>query len=157
MSGMAQDRSGAAKSRLCFDRQAHTDHFGARVDCRPFLVEIPSNWLERTWSHGFVSSEPNRRDSIRIRGLLRQIYREYRAGDPTSSLAVEGLAWQLIAETARQAPRLKPRPRKLEMVREILHANFSDCPMLSDLAKLAAIHPTHLSRSFHTALRLHDQ
>lgn len=46
------------------------------------------------------------------------------------------------------APRRKPGPRKLEMVCEILHAHFSDCPALSELAKIAAIHPTYLSRSF---------
>jgi AraC family transcriptional regulator len=127
--------------------EAHSDRFGgASTHC--FVVELPAEWLRRCQLYGCVLGEPKSWNSPRFRWLLQQVYREYCDEDPIAAFAAEGLIWQLIAEVSRHDSRREYIPQRLKMIREVLTTHFTSPPKLIELANLASVHPTHLSRSF---------
>jgi AraC family transcriptional regulator len=128
--------------------EVHSDHFGG-VPTHCFVVELPVEWLRRSRLFAGGISEPKSWKSPRFRSLLKQVYREYCDEDPIAALAAEGLTWQLIAEVSRDDSSREHVSRQLNLIREVLQTQFASPPRLAELAKLAGIHPTHLSRSFH--------
>jgi AraC family transcriptional regulator len=70
--------------------------------------------------------------------------------DEASSLAVEGLALEILAELSRQQtrPAEKMPPRWLEQARELLHAQFSETLTHDEVAKIVGMHPVHLATVF---------
>lgn len=82
--------------------------------------------------------------------LAMRLYSEFRRMDKFSPLAIEGLALELVAETARSVSRTTgdARPRWLERAREILQEQCADTPTLSSLAEEVGVHPIYLARSF---------
>lgn len=72
--------------------------------------------------------------------------------DALSTLALESMALELMVETLRSRENRKTHrpPKWLEEVRQILRANFSNPPSLTQLSKVVGIHPVHLVRVFRT-------
>lgn len=85
--------------------------------------------------------------------LARRVLREMDARDNVKLLALEGLALEMIAQTARPHGKLpgERRSRWLRMVEERLRAEFRRPPSLHELAGSAGVHPIHLARSFRAA------
>ncbi len=85
--------------------------------------------------------------------LAWRIAAELRAVDESWSLAVEGLALQLLALATRiNAPTRAPRRACwLRDARELLHQRSPVATSLSDLAAEVAVHPAYLARSFRRA------
>jgi len=75
--------------------------------------------------------------------------------DDVSPFAMEGLALELVAATARQREKVVERkpPRWLEQARELLHAHFADTLSLSEVAAAVGVHPAHLARVFRQQYR----
>lgn len=88
---------------------------------------------------------------LKLNLLANRLYQELKQTDGFSSLAVEGLMLELIAETSRNYVKLPERnaPDWLKQAEEILHARFSEQLTLADIASSVNVHPTHLARVFH--------
>lgn len=85
-----------------------------------------------------------------INHLARRIYQEFQSSDDFSALAIEGLILEILAEASRSKAAAGERdsPRWLENTRDFLHDNFADSFFVEDIAKIAGVHPVHLSRVF---------
>jgi AraC family transcriptional regulator len=118
---------------------------------RIFRFEIGTRWLERARQYSLALNHPVSLSSGDGVWLAARLYRELYATDAASSLAVEGLLLEIMAEASRSGVTTregrKP-PRWLEQARESIHTNFSESISLSTLAEVAGVHPIHLSREF---------
>ncbi|HEV8264745.1 MAG TPA: AraC family transcriptional regulator [Gemmatimonadales bacterium] len=84
-------------------------------------------------------------------GVAWRIARELQTPDSATPLAVEGLAFEMLALAWRR-DRLEARARRappwLARTRDQLHAQFRDPPRVRELAAAAGVHPDHLARAF---------
>lgn len=82
--------------------------------------------------------------------LASRMYREFRHRDALSSLILQGLALELLAETSRNGgPRNEVnRPRWLDEARDILNDRVAENWGLKELGQLVGIDPSHLARAF---------
>lgn len=88
--------------------------------------------------------------SERANWLGNGIYREFCRMDAFSMLAIEGLILELLAEASRCriGANDKNIPRWLIQTKDFLHENFTESFTLEEIAKIADVHPVHLSRVF---------
>lgn len=123
------------------------EHF---TDGRHFLVEIDCLGLERVREYGARLSEPVFLRSDAALWLAARMYREFRERDKFSALVLESIATELLIAASRHHPQVAERkpPSWLLRVKDYLHEQFSEPPSLDELAKAAAVHPTHLARVF---------
>jgi len=130
--------------------EVHEDSFHNR-GTRVFIIEIGQSWVERVLDHSTLFDE-----SVDFRGglapwLALRLYNEFQQEDQLSSLSIEGLTLELIAETARhyrRPPERRPS-RWLIQAKELLNERFSETLALEKIAKAVEIHPVHLARGFH--------
>jgi AraC family transcriptional regulator len=79
--------------------------------------------------------------------LAHRVSRELARPDAYTGLALEGLALELQAAVSRSRDDGAHEPR-LDAVRELLAADLSCPPSLSELAREIGLHPSHLARLF---------
>jgi AraC family transcriptional regulator len=82
--------------------------------------------------------------------LASRLYREFRAPDDTSPLAIEGLALELVAHVVRDSSaeaRSQP-PTWLRRVKEWVESRFRERLTLEEMAREAGVHPVHLVTVF---------
>jgi AraC family transcriptional regulator len=81
--------------------------------------------------------------------IAQCMYREFRLFDPFSSLALEGLAMELLAACSRGLSIREEHtaPSWLQRVRDMLQDDLSGLG-LNELSTIAGVHPSHLARSF---------
>ena len=134
-------------ARPASETHAHRFH---NAGARCFVIEIGHQSLRRVREHS-----PALDDSMDFQGgftawLAKRLYNEFYREDNASSLAIEGLALEVICEASRRQVKLSERkaPRWLEHAREFLHAHFSETVSLEEVAKSAGTHPVHLARVF---------
>jgi AraC family transcriptional regulator len=113
-----------------------------------FNLELEPDWAQRlhdefrldvplTFTRGVMSS------------LALRLYREFRAADEASGLAVEGLALELVAGAVRcRARSLVTVSPWLGRVREILHERFRDRLTILAVAQEVGLHPIYLGAAF---------
>ena len=91
-------------------------------------------------------------DSVRVATLARRVAGEIQNGDDLSGLAAEGLVLEMLATAAREeACRDRGRaPPWLGRVRDLLHERFQSPPRITEAARQAGVHPSHLAREFRT-------
>jgi AraC family transcriptional regulator len=87
-----------------------------------------------------------------IDALAHRLYREFCDPDSVSHLAVEGLALELIAATARRALDVdafttRP-PRWLVQAHDLIKSRFAECLTLTDIACAVGVHAVTLAREF---------
>jgi AraC family transcriptional regulator len=129
--------------------EVHANHWqsdGGRV----FHVEITASKLASLQTYTALPDHLVHLQHGRPTWLARRLFGEYRLADDTSSLAMEGLALEILAEVSRlrvQASERTP-PRWLLRVRELLHDRFSENLCLTTVASAVDIHPVHLARVF---------
>lgn len=117
---------------------------------RHFLVEIGFAGLERVLDYGAHLHEPVLLNGEAPLWLAARMYKEFSERDEFSALALESISTELLIAASRQHARKAESnaPGWLENVKEYLHENFTAPPGLSELAKAAGVHPTHLARVF---------
>lgn len=117
---------------------------------RHFLVEIDFAALDKVRECGINLEEPVILDGEFSKSLATRMYREFTIRDRFSVLALESITTELLIKTSRQSSKRykKNPPIWLRRVIEYLHENFSNSIGLSELAKIAEVHPTHLARVF---------
>ena len=117
---------------------------------RHLLLEMNHNWID-------YGREGDLRLDVRAdlpdgppAWLMMKIYREFRHFEPDSPALIEGLMWDLLAETSRIAagPVGTGAPRWFAGVTELLHARFSETLGLRTVASAVGVHAVHLARCF---------
>jgi AraC family transcriptional regulator len=129
--------------------EKHADHFKDRGG-QLFSIELGPEWVHRLEAYSVTLDASRDFLAGALPQLMMRIYREFRNRDDASSLAIEGLALELMVEASRTAFRVvdKSHPRQVRLAKEFLHANFSDQISLAGVAKLIDAHPAHLARLF---------
>jgi len=115
-----------------------------------FLVEVDARWLSYAREyHASLDRPVEFSDGVPIHAVM-QLYNEFRYSDTVSPLAIQGLAFELLAETSRRSlnERLQYPPRWLGQVTEKLRERFQENISLDELARDAGIHAVHLARVF---------
>jgi AraC family transcriptional regulator len=82
--------------------------------------------------------------------LAERLLKEYRRPDGASTLAMEGLVLEILAELARHPfPVAECKsPPWLRQARELIHDRFAEKLSLSEIAAAVDVHPVHLARVF---------
>jgi AraC family transcriptional regulator len=117
---------------------------------RFLIVEVSPEWLKRVSDHSRILRRSFIFQAEQLRHLGFRLYREAQQVDAVSQLAIEGLLFEVVAETSRLDARRKPgkHPRWLAQARELIHAHFADSLTITAIAQTVGIHPVHLSRVF---------
>jgi AraC family transcriptional regulator len=88
---------------------------------------------------------------------MMRLYREARATDGASALAVEGLSLEVLAVLSRKRSEqrgLGARPPSwLMRAKELIHAQFRQTTTHEDLAKAVGVHPVYLAGEFRKHFR----
>lgn len=81
--------------------------------------------------------------------IMFRIHKEFNANDSLVALSLQGLLFELIAESHRRIVPKSPRaPLWLEQAVELFRARFTEPLELSQVAAEVGIHPVHLARTF---------
>lgn len=134
--------------------EPHADRFG-RHGALNLVIEVEPARVEMLRGYtGALEALVHRRDPA-LDAIARRMHRELAAPDDATALALEGLALELLALTARRGVEAQsgrgpaPVPPWLEQVRELLHARSGDRALrIADLAAAADVHPVYLARAF---------
>lgn len=117
---------------------------------RILSVRIAARRLAYLREHSIVLDSSTSCRNEKIARLGRQIHREFRRADAFSGLAIEGLIFEILAESFRAQSLTTERksPYWLKQVLEFLHDNFSQSFTNEDVGKIARVHPVHLALVF---------
>ena len=131
--------------------ERHANTFGASGARVLALQPDPSrDDLQHTFAAFLAAPRQTARPAFAI--LAARLSREVGATDLAAPLALEALALELIACAARAlTPTSATRPSWLLEVRDRLHDDVAATPSLSELARIANVHPGHLTRAFRRA------
>ena len=129
--------------------EIHSNHFHTKSRCFNIQVE-PKHFDLISCGHERLS------DTYVSRGgnpayLIGRLYRELQTIDEFSGLTIEGLMLEIIAETLRQSAKKTFRnpPCWLLRVKESIDdEKFKQNITIKHLAKIAAVHPTHMAGEF---------
>jgi AraC family transcriptional regulator len=115
-----------------------------------FLVELNTRWLDYARDYAVALDSPVEISAGAPVRIATQLYNEFRFQDSASTLAVQGLMLELLAETSRRTTTgsTTKAPRWLERVREELHERFPETLSLAELSESAGVHAVHLARTF---------
>ena len=129
--------------------QVHANRF-LDTGARTFSVELETRWLDRLPAHTVALGAPAYFRDGRMVGLAAHLYQEAHQTDAASGLVLEGLALEILGETARRGATTSERrpPRWLQEARDLLHAQFSASLTLGEIAAVAGVHPVYLSSMF---------
>jgi len=137
--------------------ESHSVAF-ADAPVRIFRLDLCAPWLERLGVTPARAHAPAAAQGGARAWLALRLYREYCEADEFSPLAVEGLALELWAETARTARREcdARRPCWLERAREMLREQSAsaDAPTLARVASEVGVHPSRLAHEFRRCYRV---
>lgn len=128
--------------------EAHAVEFENNV--RIFSVEFGFEKLAYISRQSVIFEASADCRSEKTKWLGERIYREFQRMDAFSMLAIEGLVLELLAEASRAkvGANEKNFPSWLKQSKDFLHENFTESVTLEEIARLADVHPVHLSRVF---------
>lgn len=135
--------------------ELHRDYFHNR-DVRVFIIEIPPKWIENLRDNSLQLTRAAKFQNGLLPQLTARVNREFHRMDAASSLIIEGLTLEIMAETARFAAAEAAAdenterriPYWLKQTKEILHAGFSQNLTLKQIAEQVGVHPVHLASVF---------
>lgn len=130
--------------------EVHWDHVH-RLGTRELNIEIAPATVERFRPVCRTIDGPLDSAGGRTTCLAAHLYSEMRQPDDLSSMAIEGLAIELLAEIAREGCRCAPAAPLpwLQQARELIEDRFMERLTLFDIAESVGVHPVHLAREFH--------
>jgi AraC family transcriptional regulator len=123
-------------------------NIGSKEFTRGFHVEIKPSWFSN-----FDISHDSLHGSIRIshpriKILMYKIFKELKLNDRNRQLAIDALLVEIFSMMSKHESLANDKnPSWVNRVKDVLH-NGEDSMDLPDLARLAGIHPVHLSRAF---------
>jgi AraC family transcriptional regulator len=129
--------------------ESHSSCFGSN-EARGLVIEVKPRALSLIQEASKALDRPLYVQGAEPTRVALRVYRELRSADNVSSLVVEGLLLELVAIAFRDGVKResgKP-PLWLLRARDYLHANFSKRISLQQIAQVAGVHPSNLSRMF---------
>lgn len=128
-----------------FHSNRFLEHGGRSVN-----VEILPHFADRLRSDGIDMRQRITVCSTHFRQLGMKLRAEAFRYDSVSELAIEGLAFELLADVFRSriTHESRRRPDWLARVNTLLHERYRESISLKELAEYARVHPVHLSRAF---------
>jgi AraC family transcriptional regulator len=140
-----------APSTLLFypAEEMHAEYFHKSTS-RCFIIEVGPHWVSRVREYSLSMEQPTNSKGGKVSALALRLYQESRVLDEVSPLAIEGLAFELMAETFRclQRNREGNAARRISETREFLQAHFSEQIALTRVAEAVNLHPVFLAREF---------
>jgi AraC family transcriptional regulator len=129
--------------------EPHSVHFH-RAGARLFSIEVETYRLEHAREHSLRLDRSTELVGGQLAWLAFRIYREARAMDDASPLAIEGLFLEMLAEASRCSRKVTERhiPRWLKQVKEIIDVSFCDNLTIAGMAETVGVHPVHLATVF---------
>jgi AraC family transcriptional regulator len=129
--------------------EVHADHIG-NGNVRCFIIEVGTEWLARLHRYSIRMNEPTGFQSSSLVWLAMRLRKESQRPDDFTSMTVEGLMLELVAEAAREPKRMSEHkhPPWLGRAKEILHENFSERMTLASIAEAVGVHPVYLAGVF---------
>ena len=135
--------------------ESHSDHFQGQ-ETRLFSVSFTDEWLNHIKEQATILNT-----SVHFRGglpaqLAVRLYKEFRETDAVSSLMIEGLMLEMLAQVSRESGKslkLNDPPRWLLRTQELLHARFRENLTLSVIAESAGVHRVHMNKVFRRHFR----
>jgi AraC family transcriptional regulator len=116
---------------------------------RFFVLEVSKDWMSRVseLAPQEIRCVSDRRGALAQLGI--RLYHEFRRPDTLSSLTMEGLAIEVLAEAVRAGHSAdRTPPSWLVSAREILRARFADRFSLCQIADAVRVHPVYLATMF---------
>jgi AraC-like DNA-binding protein len=113
------------------------------------IVELQPRTVERVLECGDLPKGP-----LSFRGgavhLANRLYAEFRFSNSSSSLMLEGLALEMLAEIFCRGPRQRDaRPKlRIDQAREFLDTHYAEPVSLAQVAEAVSLHPAYLARIF---------
>ena len=134
--------------------EAHAVQFH-QASVRIFRLEAKPHWLARVREHTTALDAPAEFHGGLAAQLTLRLYREFHEMDEAAPLAMEGLAFEILAQAARSQTRhIEPQPPHwLLQARDLLHAHFSESLTLASIAQTVGVHPVYLAREFRKHFR----
>jgi AraC family transcriptional regulator len=125
----------------------HVDDFRHGVHCLVFEISP----LRLTQMRDIAAfRQPVFVSGGRAAWLTLKMYRESLRSDSASSLTIEGLALEILAELSLVVPRQleQKSPRWLNQARELLHARLVENVTHDEVAEMVGVHPVYLATVF---------
>ncbi len=121
---------------------------------RSLVLELSSDAWGRCRDLAPLPAERSAYRSGPLVSLAKQLHEELRHPDAASSLAMEGLALELIAAASRDANQLHSRvPVWLRKVEQALQDRSGEALSIGEISGVAGVHPGHLARVFRRHFR----
>jgi len=129
--------------------EMHANRYG-RIETRCLIIEIRPQRLEMIRQTSDILQRVAHLRSAAIRSLAQRLQGEFRLRDEASSLAIEAIILELLAQAMRQHSSHLPatESRSLRDARDFIHARFCHPLGLSEIAEAAGVHPSHLAKMF---------
>jgi AraC family transcriptional regulator len=139
-----------ARSTLVIHPPAEDHDVTFHNQVRIFSIDVKPQSLERVRECSPIFNSQVEFSAGQPVRLAMKLYNEFQKMDSVSPLAIEGLAFEILAEASRQKTNESQRqpPRWLERAKELIHAEFNEEITLASLAQAVAVHPVHLARQF---------
>ena len=125
----------------------HSNHFGAR-GAHVVIVQPDPAATELLAPSVRLLSEVHQLMPGGARTLGGRLVAELSHPDDLSPMAIEAGCLELLTSASRQARESRGTPIWLGRVVEFLHAEFRHAPALTEVARVAGVHPSHLVREF---------
>lgn len=116
---------------------------------RGFQIELKNTWFDELDFNIDKLQGSTKIANVDIKFLLYKIFKETKIEDNTTTLSIQSLLLQTLAEMFRNSHvDLDKNPMWVHKIKEILFYEFSDNLTLEYLSNTLGIHPVHLSRDF---------
>ena len=128
--------------------ETHSDTF--EQSGHTFNIEFAPERFKQFTDISSTLSSSNEFYYDEINLISMKIFNEFKTADDFSSMAIEGLTLELVANSARKFSKIHNRinPDWLTKVKEILRDRYLDKLSLKEISDEIDIHPVHISRSF---------
>ena len=116
---------------------------------RGFQIELKNTWFNNLDFNTDELQGSIKISNVDIKFFLYKIFKETKIEDETTTLSIQSLILQTLAEMFRKKHiEFDNNPIWVNKIKEILFYEFSDKLTLEYLSKTLDIHPVHLSRDF---------
>ena len=128
---------------------AHENEFETEVRC--LHIRADQSVVDRLEKQSPVPKHPVEISGMAATWLANRLYAEFAQQDTASTIAVEGLILEILAEAARSSGKADPVriPRWLKQATDIVESRFLEPLSLTEIATEVGVHYVHLSRQFH--------
>jgi AraC family transcriptional regulator len=129
------------------DQEAHKNEQYKRGS-KNICIELQNEWfnnnrIDKKWIEGAISIE-----NKSVKSLFVKVIKEASLNDDCSRIAIEGLLLQVYAGMIRDKNKGGLLPVWLQKVHAFLHDNWDKKITVTEMAKLADVHPITLSKEF---------